>query len=360
MQRPPRRALPAAPLAALGALALAALVVLALAFGPSGAVGGLADAWRGLSGALGLGEPLEGWRQTVVELRLWRALTAAGVGAALGVSGALVQGVFRNPLASPGILGLSGGASLGAVLAVVAAGGYGLGLTLDEARGSGPWLVPAAAFAGALATSLAVWRLASYGGRVSVPALLLLGIAVNTLLAGVQQLVHSLVLEDVYASRAIVAWSFGTLDDRAAWHALVAGSGAALALAVAPFVAWELDLLQAGTEDAEALGVNVRAVQVLALSAASLAAAAAVSVAGQIGFVGLIVPHLVRFVAGGGHRALLPLSALAGALVLLGADLAQAALFSGLGLQPGVVMALVGGPFFVWLLWRARREIAVW
>jgi iron complex transport system permease protein len=268
--------------------------------------------------------------------------------------------VFRNGLASPGVLGISGGASLFAVLAVVTTGGYGLGLTLSDAHGAGPWLVPLAAFAGALATALVVYRLAASHGRVSIPALLLIGIAVNTLLAGLQQLVHSLVLEDVYVSRAIVSWSFGTLDDRAAWHALVAWTGALIALASWPAIAWELDLMQAGLEDAQALGVDVRRVKLVAISAASLSAAAAVSVAGQIGFVGLVVPHLVRLACGSGHRTLLPLSALTGAAFLLAADLAQMALFPGLGIQPGVLMSLVGGPFFVWLLWRKRREIAVW
>jgi iron complex transport system permease protein len=144
------------------------------------------------------------------------------------------------------------------------------------------------------------------------------------------------------------------------WHAAVATGGAVVALCAWPFVAWELDLMQGGLEDAAALGVDVARVRVLSLTAASLSAAAAVSVAGQIGFVGLIVPHLVRLTSGHGHRTLLPLSALLGAAVLLSADVAQMALFPGIGIQPGVVMALVGGPFFVGLLWSKRRELAVW
>lgn len=344
---------------ALG-IVLLALIFASLRFGSTRMVGDLGTALRGIGALLGLSEPLEGSRQAIVELRLWRGLTAAGVGAALGISGALVQGIFRNALASPGVIGISGGASLGAVLAVLAAGGYGLRLQIADAHGAGPWLVPLAAFAGALATAFVVYRLASSHGRVSVPALLLIGIAVNTVLAGIQQLAQSLVLDDVEASRAILSWTFGTLDDRAAWHAAVAWAGALAALCAWPFVAWELDLLQGGLDDAASLGVDVARVRVVTLTAAALSAAAAVSVAGQIGFLGLIVPHIVRLLAGPGHRSLLPLAALCGSVVLVAADVAQMSLFPGFGVQPGVLMSLVGGPFFVWLLWTKRREIAVW
>lgn len=344
---------------ALGIL-LAALVLASLRFGSTRVVEDLGTALRGIAGLCGLGEPLPEPRQSIVELRLWRSLTAAGVGAALGLSGALIQGIFRNALASPGVIGIGGGASLGAVIAVLFVGGYGLKLQIADPHGAGPWMIPCAAFAGAVATAFVVYRLASSHGRVSVPALLLIGIAVNTLLSGVQQLAQSLVLDDLEASRAILAWTFGTLDDRQGWHAAVAWSGAAAALCVWPFVSWELDLLQGGPDDAAALGVDVVRVRVLTLTAAALSAAAAVSVAGQIGFVGLIVPHIVRLVSGPGHRTLLPLAALVGAVVLVGADVAQMALFPGFGVQPGVLMSLVGGPFFVWLLWTKRREIAVW
>jgi iron complex transport system permease protein len=347
-------------LAAVLLALLAALVVLGLRFGSTPAVDDLTSALRGTLALLGLVDPLGEPRQTIVELRLWRALTAAGVGAALGLSGALVQGIFRNALASPGILGISGGASLGAVIAVLAAGGYGVQLQVGDPTGAGPWLVPLAAFVGALATAFVVYRIASSHGRVSIPALLLVGIAINTLLAGVQQFVQSLVLDDLEASRAILAWTFGTLDDRAPWHALVAWIGAAVALAAWPLVAWELDLVAGSHDDAAALGVDVARTRVWTLAAAALSAGAAVSVAGQIGFVGLVVPHIVRLVAGPGHRTLLPLAALTGAVILLAADVTQLALFPGAGVQPGVLMALVGGPFFVWLLWTKRREIAVW
>src|SRR6185295_695050 len=137
------------------------------------------------------------------------ALTAAGVGAALGLSGALLQGLFRNDLASPGVLGISGGASLGAVVGVLLVGGYGPNLVLaDRSAASGLVLIPALAFLGALGIGALVWRLASTKGQVSIPALLLIGIAMNTVVGGVLQLVQSLVLGDWEVSRSILSWTF--------------------------------------------------------------------------------------------------------------------------------------------------------
>jgi len=221
-------------------------------------------------------------------------------------------------------------------------------------------VIPLFAFAGALATGALVWILATSRGRVSVPALLLLGIAVNTCLGGLLQLLQSLVMGDWYVSRSILAWTFGTLDGRLPWHAATVWSALLLTLCAAPFVAWELDLVQAGLEDAEALGVDTARVRWIALGAASLAAAAAVAVAGEIAFVGLVVPHVVRALTGPSHKTLLVLSALLGAALLVGADLSQTLCLPGLALQPGVVMSLVGGPFFVFLVWRRRRDVGVW
>lgn len=342
-------------------LLLLVALVLGVRHGPTGSVPDFATAWRGVRATFGLAPALDGSLQVMVELRLWRGLTAAGVGAALGLAGALVQGVFRNGLASPSVLGVSGGASLGAIGALLLLGGYGPRLALDPGAGSSRLvLVPACAFVGAIVTVLVVYRLASARGRTSVPALLLVGLAMNTLLGGVQQLVQLLVVGDWDVSKSILLWTFGTLEDRVAWHAVVAWSGTACALLVTPFVAWELDLMQPGLEDAEALGVDTARVKLLALAGASLAAGAAVAVAGQIAFIGLVVPHLMRFALGASHRTLLWSSALCGACVLALADLVARALFVGIPMQPGVIMSLVGGPFFIWLLWSKRREIAVW
>ena len=353
------------PPAAFGAallVLLPALLAASLRFGTTTSVPDLATSAKGALAALGLGAPLPAADvQAIVALRLWRALTAAGVGAALAYSGALVQGLFRNDLASPGILGISSGASLGAAGAVLLFGGYGPNLAIAAgANLSSLVSIPLFAFAGALATGALIWVLATARGRVSIPTLLLVGIAVNTFIGGLLQLIQSLFLDDWIVSRSILAWSFGTLDGRLAWHAATVWAALLATLGAVPFVARELDLMQAGLEDAAALGVDTRRVRWTALAAASLAAAAAVAVAGEIAFVGLVVPHVVRAITGPSHRSLLLLSAICGAVFLLAADLGQTLFLRGLALQPGVVMSLVGGPFFVVLLARRRREIETW
>ncbi|MGQ0552222.1 MAG: FecCD family ABC transporter permease [Planctomycetota bacterium] len=351
-------------LAGLLLLSLPVLVLLSVRSGSSGVLD-----WQtlqqGLLASFGWDEPLAGTQQSIVELRLWRALTAAGVGAALALSGALLQGLFRNGLASPSLLGVTGGASLGATLAILLLSGAALGeagplLQLQGGAESVSFLVPAAAFLGALASVLFVALLSSGAGRVSVPTLLLTGIAVNTCLAGVLALISALMLDDWEVSRAILAWTFGTLDDRGPGHVQTVWLGVLVASAVLPFLSWELDLLQTGEDDARALGVATGRVRLLAVVASSLAAAAAVAVAGQIAFVGLVVPHLVRLLVGRSHKRVLPLSLLLGAHLLLGVDCLQRALLGASSLPPGVTMSLIGGPFFLGLLIFQRREVDSW
>jgi iron complex transport system permease protein len=221
-------------------------------------------------------------------------------------------------------------------------------------------LVPLCGFVGAAATVTLVTLLATGGGRLSVPALLLTGIALNTCIAGILALISALTLSDWDVSRAILSWTFGTLEDRSPGHAATVWGGLLLAAAAVPFVAWELDLFQAGEDDARSLGVNTVRVRVLCILSSSMAAATAVAVAGQIAFVGLVVPHLVRLLAGRGHRALLPLSLLLGAAFLLSVDLGQRLLLGRAVLPPGVLMSLIGGPFFLLLLFLHRREIDAW
>ena len=352
--------LPPRPCALLLALALPILLVLDVRVGSTGEHD-LATSLQGVAALLGFGEPLSGPMQTIVELRLWRALTAAGVGAALALSGALVQGLFRNGLAAPSILGVTGGASLGATLAILALSGYAPALVLNVGDvGTATLLVPLFGFIGALTAVVLVTVLASPGGRVSVPTLLLTGIAVNTCIAGVLSLISWMMLDDWEVSKAVLRWTFGTLDDRTAFHAATVGSGLLVACLAVPFVAWELDLFAGGEQDARALGVSTGRVRAIAIAAAALSAAAAVSVAGQIAFVGLVVPHVVRQLTGTSHRSLLPLSVLAGAVFLLGVDVLQRALLGDRALQPGVMMSLVGGPFFLVLLAANRREVESW
>lgn len=354
-----RRRLPPLP------FGLALLVILVLVVVASVGVGSTpqpaAVCWRGTLALAGLAEPLGEPLQTIVELRLWRALTAAGVGACLALSGALIQGLFRNGLASPSLIGVTGGASLGAAFAILLVGGYAPRLVLESGgAGAATLLIPLFGFLGALGTVALVAWIATGQGRLRITTLLLTGIAVNMCIAGVFAAIQSISLEHWEVSRAIMAWTFGTLEDRSALHAATAWSGLAVSAAAIPFVSLELDLFRGGEEDARALGVDTARVKGVALAAAALAASAAVAVAGQIAFVGLVVPHLVRMLAGTGHRALLPLSVLGGGVFLLGTDLLQRALLGDGAFQPGVMMSLVGGPFFLLLLVRHRREVGGW
>ncbi len=351
------RARPLGLLIAVGCAVLCAIVLGSICVGSSGTIGP-ASVVESLAHALGFGAGLDDPRQAlIVELRTWRALTAAGVGAALALSGGLIQGLFRNGLASPSLLGVSGGAALGAALAIAVIGGYGI---LDRDFAPSALFVPLCSFAGALATVSLVAYLSSSGGRTSVPTLLLVGIAVNMCVAGAFAAIQSLTLKDFEVSRAILAWTFGTLEDRSAHHAAIVWAAVAIGAACLPFVATELDLFRGGEADAAALGVHTSRVKLVTLISSALTASAAVAVAGQIAFVGLVVPHLVRLIAGPSHRRLLPLCIVCGAIFLLGADLLQRALFGSATLQPGVLMSLFGGPFFVLLLVRHRREVGAW
>jgi iron complex transport system permease protein len=339
--------------------ALVALVPASMLIGASAELS-LAQATRALGGWLGLSERLPGNLQTIAELRLWRALVAAAVGGGLSLSGTLLQGVFRNGLASPSVIGVSAGASLGAALSIALLGGLGPVWLAAGLWSTTPWIVVGGAFVGAAAVCALVLRLATVGGRLSVPTLLLVGIAVNTCIAGALAALQSLTLYHFEIARGILAWTFGTLDDRAFGHAALAWLALGIGVAACPLVARELDLFAGGEEDAEALGVDLARTKWLALGTAALTAAVATAVAGQISFVGLVVPHLLRSVVGHAHARLLPLSVLGGAVFLLGADVAQRAWLGDLALQPGILMSLIGGPFFLYLLWRERRSLVAW
>lgn len=346
--------------------ATAVLIAAALVFSWLGLLAGSTEtidsgrAWRGVLGVLGLGDPLEGAEQLILELRFQRTLVTLGVGASLAYSGALLQGLFRNSLASPSLMGISSGAMMGASLAVLVVGGYGPDLDVTQLGGTAPLWITACGFVGAMGTALLVTGLASRGGRISVPTLLLVGIAVNACLGGVLAAIQYASLRDFEMTRAMFAWSFGTLQDRSTYHVGLLWICLAAAATAIPFISRELDLFAGGEEDASALGVNIGLVKWLALLAATLSAGVAVSVAGQIAFVGLIVPHVLRLLTGASHRTLLPLSLLGGAAFLLAADVSQRLVLGDHPLKPGVLMSLAGGPFFLIVLLRNRRALQGW
>jgi iron complex transport system permease protein len=325
-------------------LLLAGSVLLAVGVGtvaiPPGATLRLV-AWK-----LGLAGPPAGVPASTAvilfELRIPRVVLAALVGAALAVSGAVYQALFRNPMADPAIVGISSGAALGAVAVILVAGG-----TL-----AGGMAVPVAAFAGALAVGLLVYRVARIGPSVQVATLLLAGIAVAAVISAVISLVMAFSEEEV---RSIYFWLLGGLAARG-WEAVAAAAPlVAAGMAAAVLTVRDLNLLALGEERAAQLGMEVERFKRVALATGALLTGAAVSVAGVIGFVGLMTPHILRLVLGSDHRRLLPASVLGGATFMVLADLAARTLVAPSEIPVGAVTAILGGPFFLYLLRRERR-----
>ncbi|NEC86675.1 iron ABC transporter permease [Streptomyces sp. SID12501] len=280
-------------------------------------------------------------------VRFPRIVLALLVGASLGCAGALMQGMFSNPLAEPSIIGVSSGAAVGAV------GAISLGLNF-----LGTVTIPAVAFVTGLATVLLVYSMSRSGGRTEVVTLILTGIAVNAFAGALIGLF--LFFADTAAVNQITFWQLGSLA-QATWSKVLAVLPfAAVGLLVAPFYTRRLDLLSLGERPARHLGVDVERLRIALVLVVALLTAAAVGVSGIIGFVGLVIPHLLRMAAGPGHRFLVPGSALAGAVVLLGADLAARTVAAPAELPLGVLTALLGSPFFFWLLRRTRRGQGGW
>lgn len=279
----------------------------------------------------------------IVGVRLPRVVLAALVGASLAGAGTLYQALFRNPLADPYILGVSSGAGLGAMIAFVATAGVTV-LRFGA--------VPVAAFAGAMLTMLLVVKLASSRGRLDPTSLLLAGVALSYTLAAVTSFLMVVSREQM---SAIVYWMMGGLS-QASWpYIAMIAPMFALGVILPLLSTRELNLMLLGDERAGHLGLSVERFKLLMLASASLMTAAAVAVAGLIGFVGLMVPHMVRLVLGPDHRRLLPASLLAGAIVLVLADLVARTIIAPIEIPVGIVTAVLGGPFFIWLLVRGER-----
>ena len=289
--------------------------------------------------------------EIVQSIRLPRLILGLAAGAVLGISGASLQGLFRNPLADPGIIGVSSGAALAVALVIVA--GHALAPTLMG--WSGPYALPISAFGGSILAISAVYALSSQTGAVAGSSLILAGIAINAIVgAALGYLSFSSTDEQL---RQLTFWTLGSLG-RTSWESLipaVAGMSVATALLLGRAPALNVYLL--GEREAEHLGLDVKRLkqQVIVLSA--LGVGAAVSVTGIIGFVGLAAPHIVRLFAGGDHRAVLPGSALLGALLLICGDLIARTAVSPAELPIGILTSALGGPFFLWLLGRYRREL---
>ncbi len=281
-----------------------------------------------------------------VKVRLPRILLACLVGAALACSGVVFQALLRNPLADPYILGISSGAGLGAIIAVVA----GLNWTL---WGRSP--IAVFAFAGASGTVWLVWFIGRLTGKFHVTGLLLAGVVVNAFFSAVIMFVTSIAQADkVYAT---IFWLMGNMtavDFLTLWVGAGCVLGGILALF---FIGPQLNALSLGADDATSMGVNVKRTRTIAFGVAAAITAIAVSLSGLIGFVGLVVPHAVRLVFGPDHRQLFPLSGIVGAIFLVVADTLARVVIAPAQLPVGVVTAIVGGPFFLVLLVKYSRKI---
>lgn len=289
-------------------------------------------------------------RAVLMVIRLPRVVLGLLIGASLAVSGAAIQGLFRNPLADPGLIGISSGAALCAALVIV------LGNTvLSGVVGVlGGYALPIAAFGGGFATTIIIYRLATVNGKTSVATMLLAGIAINAVAGAGIGMMTFLATDDQL--RDITFWSLGSLG-RANWQMIAVIWPFMLAvLLFVPFLARALNALLLGEAEAGHLGVNVERVKTIIVLVVAGAVGAGVAVAGIIGFLGLVVPHLVRLAIGPDHRYVLPGSALLGAGLLVGTDLIARTIAVPAEVPIGIVTALVGGPFFLWLLLRDRRR----
>lgn len=277
------------------------------------------------------------------QIRLPRLVLGLFVGAALGLGGALMQAVFSNPLAEPSIIGVTSGAGVGAAFAIV----FGAGIL-------GSWSVPASAFIAGALTTLLVYQLSRTSGKVQVLNLVLVGIAANAIAgAAISMLVF---LAPTTAREQIIFWQMGTLAGANWEHTGIVAIIVTATTAFAMFLGKKLDLLALGDTAASHVGLNVQRVRIAAIALSTLLTAAAVSFAGIITFVGLVIPHIVRTVAGPSNRILLPASAIGGALLIGSSDILARTLIPFADLPIGIFTALIGGPTFFFLLRQMIRK----
>lgn len=322
-------------------LLLALLAALCLTLGAISMMVGPGGGPAEISAMIARGDSDLAWMM-VGEVRLPRTLLALAVGATLGMAGAALQGFLRNPLADPGVVGVTTSASLGAVVALYT----GVSMAF-------PLALPLMGIAGALASALILLALAWRGGMLT---LVLAGVAISSLCAALMSLILNL-SPNPYAAAEIMFWLMGSVTDRSMDHVALAvplmGTGALmLMLAARP-----LDALSLGEESAASLGVSLARTRVLVIGGASIGVGAGTAVCGGIGFIGLVVPHLLRPLVGYTPSRLLAASALGGAALLMAADILVRVLPTGIELKLGVVTSLVGAPFFLWLIFRARTEL---
>ncbi|MEM9239641.1 MAG: iron ABC transporter permease [Pseudomonadota bacterium] len=322
------------------------LVLTSVASLTTGASG--ASLWKALT-QLVQGEEIS-LRERVIlfDIRLPRLIMGILVGAALAVSGAVMQGLFRNPLADPGLVGVGAGAGLGAISAIV----LGSFLPLGMQASLGYFMVPAAAFVGGWVSTIVLYRIATHRGRTSVAVMLLGGIALGALTGALSGIL--IYMADDSQLRDLTFWGLGSLAG-ATWDKIwLAAPLIMLALAATPFLARSLNALALGEAPAAHLGIPVQRMKNISILSVAAAVGAAVAASGGIGFIGIVVPHLLRLLIGPDHRFLLPNAALLGAVLLLAADMISRTIIAPAELPIGIVTATLGGPFFLWILLRNR------
>ncbi|WOF74866.1 iron ABC transporter permease [Parvibaculaceae bacterium PLY_AMNH_Bact1] len=288
----------------------------------------------------------------VLEIRMPRVLLGGMVGATLAVSGAVLQALFRNPLAEPSIIGVSAGAGAAAVTMIV------LGAAFGAMSAILLYALPVAAFAGGFVATMIVVAVARVNGQTPMTTILLSGIAVAALGSAIMGLM--MFISNDEQLRSITFWMLGSLGG-ATWATILpAVAIMSVILLAMPVLMYKLNLMLLGEREAASLGLNVDRFKYLCVALVAAGVGAAVAVSGTIGFVGIVVPHLLRMVVGPDHRILLPASALGGAALLLWADVVARTLAPPAELPIGVLTALLGAPFFLWLLRRAAREGTSW
>lgn len=338
----------------LNALAVVLLILIIVSLGAGAVKISPLEVLAVLSKAIGLSsaDPEVVHSYVLMSIRLPRILFAILIGSSLAVAGACLQSVYRNPLADPALIGVSSGAAVGVALTLVM--GSMLSSTAALQVFLGVWSIPIAGFIGGLAATMLVFRLATRNGRTDVATMLLAGIAVNAFCGALIGLMSY--LADDAQLRDLTMWSLGSLSG-ANWTSV---STLAPFVIVGLIVLWRsahaLNVLLLGEAEAFHLGTDVNRLKRRIVITAALMVGAGVGSAGIIGFVGLVVPHLLRLFAGAEHRFVLPGSALLGALIMVGADLIARTLAAPAEIPIGVITALLGAPFFVWLLLRNRNK----
>lgn len=319
------------------ATATVVLFLLSLTVGPAAI--GFGDSMRAL-----FSERAEAIALIMQEVRLPRAILGLMIGATLGITGAALQGYLRNPLAEPGLIGVSASASLGAVLAIYS----GLTAVLSLA-------LPLSALAAAFVAVILVQTLA--GMRGGTLTIILAGVAISSFAGAMTSLALNL-SSNPFAALEIMFWMLGSLTDRSMVHVWLAAPFILVGWAMLFAVGRGLDALTLGSDTAASMGVDMRRLRFLTIFGTAASVGAATAVAGAIGFVGLVVPHMLRPLVGGRPSRVLPASALGGGCVVLAADILVRVIAPGRDLKLGVLTAIVGAPFFLWLVYSARRRLA--